>query len=736
MYSKKKTNKTVSMKKIIGNSKISKINRITEWVESKYKIILAVISLVAFLIYFLLNLQFSGPTYLSDEIGYLSKATFFSGHNIDLASSWHGGYSLLIAPIFFIVSDPSNIWTAITLLNSLLLSASLILIFVLLRIIYPSRSKLQLLAVVLLSAFYPSFIVMSGYAFSAPLFIFMFILTLIFLAKSKLQDNKYLTLFSITVGLLYWVHPTAIGPVAVSLLLLSTTALSNRSWKISYRTMVTLIIVLLYAVVIDPWLANSMTPDNFVPTKHYAETLPAFFRFTELSFITRWFVMAVGQMSYMIIATFGFIAIAFYSVFSLVWRNKLKINTVIKKLGKSTEILVMFYAIISLIVVLLISSAIFANLQGELGVHYWMYGRYIDQFIVPLFAIVLIEKYQKKHIFISVLILATSTLLLSILVNPTTTNLAFSNLINVQAFWPQSLVSQTNIILWFILSILLIVMLGFLYRRKKATVMVVVIPLYIVSINTQFDWHKSVSLLPNHLESSLYRYVRDSYSNKECIGINYEAEIYPERYKLYSFYLYEYDYERLSIDDWVVKCEAPYLTFEVDERILNNELVNGHFLNVIGREVPSGLFLVGKNSPDTKIINRFSEDDGFIYDNKDYYKITTKLMRGYSNVGNFYSDKIYTTNAEGYLLFGPAMPIEKGRFKLKFNLENFGLNDSARIDVVTELGNVKYLDRVVKDKITEFEFELDKDVLDLEVRIKTDSISNFGFESYELIRVN
>ena len=42
----------------------------------------------------------SGPAYLRDEIGYLANAAFLTNHRIDAASSFHAGYSFLIAPAF------------------------------------------------------------------------------------------------------------------------------------------------------------------------------------------------------------------------------------------------------------------------------------------------------------------------------------------------------------------------------------------------------------------------------------------------------------------------------------------------------------------------------------------------------------------------------------------------------------------------------------------------------------
>ena len=55
-----------------------------------------VLMLTIFLTYWLFSSQYTGPAYLSDEIGYLTKAAAFAGYPVDMASHWHGGYSPLV----------------------------------------------------------------------------------------------------------------------------------------------------------------------------------------------------------------------------------------------------------------------------------------------------------------------------------------------------------------------------------------------------------------------------------------------------------------------------------------------------------------------------------------------------------------------------------------------------------------------------------------------------------------
>src|SRR4030066_913635 len=69
------------------------------------------------LIYFMLSLPFTGPAYLSDEIGYLAKAAFLAGYSVDGTSPYHGGYSILLAPLFVLFSESGSIWKGAMFLN-------------------------------------------------------------------------------------------------------------------------------------------------------------------------------------------------------------------------------------------------------------------------------------------------------------------------------------------------------------------------------------------------------------------------------------------------------------------------------------------------------------------------------------------------------------------------------------------------------------------------------------------
>jgi hypothetical protein len=95
--------------------------------------------------YLAVSWQTSGPAYLRDEIGYLANAAFLTNHRIDAASSYHGGYSLLITPAF-LFSDPWLVWKAVLTINAMLWAANFAMLYGILRRVLPHAQRFGPLA--------------------------------------------------------------------------------------------------------------------------------------------------------------------------------------------------------------------------------------------------------------------------------------------------------------------------------------------------------------------------------------------------------------------------------------------------------------------------------------------------------------------------------------------------------------------------------------------------------------
>ena len=117
------------------------------------------------IIFWLLSSTYQGPAYLTDEIGYLTKAAAIAGFSVDGASSYHGGYSFFLAPLFLIFKSPFAIWQGIMVLNSLFWCCTFLLLLKLSDNLFPEVSESEKKTALIITAFYPACISMCGYAF-------------------------------------------------------------------------------------------------------------------------------------------------------------------------------------------------------------------------------------------------------------------------------------------------------------------------------------------------------------------------------------------------------------------------------------------------------------------------------------------------------------------------------------------------------------------------------------------
>ena len=94
-------------------------------------LIFATISVVISASVFVMNLDVEIPMIHADEGSYIASAAAIAGFPNDFASSYHSGYSVFLSPVFLLVTDPLNVWTGIKLVNSILLFASCVGLWVL-----------------------------------------------------------------------------------------------------------------------------------------------------------------------------------------------------------------------------------------------------------------------------------------------------------------------------------------------------------------------------------------------------------------------------------------------------------------------------------------------------------------------------------------------------------------------------------------------------------------------------
>jgi hypothetical protein len=100
--------------------------------------------------------------------------------------------------------------------------------------------------------------------------------------------------------------------------------------------------------------------------------------------------------------------------------------------------------------------------------------------------------------------------------------------------------------------------------------------------------------------SPLVDTIRSTVPPGTCVGVNpalpAEATLFQTtRFRLNSFYLFDYAYRRMSPAEWLKQCDGPYLTYDVPDL----EVIGS--VRRVAADTKLGLFLVqkadGPNAP-------------------------------------------------------------------------------------------------------------------------------------------
>lgn len=695
--------------------------------------------------YYIFSRQYNGPAYLSDEIGYLTKAATAAGYFKDAANSWHAGYSLLISPLFRIFSDPNATWQAVMVVNALMWGASLCLLFNMLRRMFPLKSIWILFFVTIFTSLYPAWITMSGYAFSTPAFVLVFMLALTVLQRSGLYNSKHLLLYSALASLLYWVHPTGLVVVIASTIFFIIKGVRERNVTSQIKYILVLLAGFsLYRFVVHPWFLSAMTPDGFNPYTHYNDTAGYLRAMKEGAFWKEWGLIILGQFSYILISSFGLVGysvIEYFRRFSL--KEFIKVRSFLEPITKNSSSAVIFIAVLSLVGVVMMGSMAFASSpQVPNRVDIWIYGRYAEVVVLPLIATGLLIKWRLSYAYLSVFIVVCTGVIFSVFVNESNTVMSDNNLVNLQSFWPYALHESVDFLRWFMYGALGISVVGLSWLIKQKFLVVLVIPFFFMSVHTQSSWHSNI-LDTYSKPSGLYELVDSNFSTEDCIGFSYyDTDKYSrgaknERIRLYSYYFYEYEFSRMTPDYWFDSCSGPYLTYDTTEF---NHL--GSEVQAVAREINSGLYVLVKASQvEDLLLEHISKDN--IYINLEDEECVIKgcltadaaSLISFSSTGEYRDGSFYTNGSPGYLFYGPYASLKSGNYKIAFKGRFRNVNESAKLEVysIKEDEVKSFLNTPLRRDVYEYNFTLSEDVEYLEIRLSVDEATDLRFDSYSLV---
>jgi hypothetical protein len=255
----------------------------------------------------------TGPVLVADEIGYLTNARVITGGiagQLEQAPFYRGGYSLLIAPLVGLTSDPTFAYHLVLVLNAALAASVFPLLYLLLTRYGGVRSELALWAA-LAGAVYPALTVLGQVAMSENALFPLVVVWLIafgglLAAQRGGREVAWAVGLGMATGALWAVHNRMI--VAVALAVAALIWLAARRHLRPAAALAGLAVIALAFVGVH-FLDSYLIDHNYAGSApdELSERMDSLFQFAGLRTAL---ANLVGQTWYLLVATFGLAAAA------------------------------------------------------------------------------------------------------------------------------------------------------------------------------------------------------------------------------------------------------------------------------------------------------------------------------------------------------------------------------------------------------------------------------------------
>lgn len=620
------------------------------------------------------SLWFNAPNVTPDELGYLNKAQALAGHATDTASSFHAGYSLIIAPAFLLFSDTALAWRAIMVVNALLWGLSFYLLARLLRWLFPNLRPVALLPVLFATALYPSWVAASGYALTTSAFVAALMANLLLLRKID-KSTGWALLFGASAGFLYWIHPLGLA------FLLPVYALLFARWlskglarrRFAAAALMSLGMVLLYARGFQPWLNDSMTPDGQQPWEHYADVAQLASRASYLLNPVFWvqlLSMVIGQVAQVLVASFGVAGYALF-VFGDMRRRGAKGIRGLLRDERASFVLLCLALLVASAAMGSVSLALYhgADFGGNDFINsYRIYGRYTELFLLPLLPVGLLAAWRFRRSALLALVALSAGLILQLSVRPADEKdlQPFA----IASFWPGFLDNQAGFIVWFAIGAAGILIIGVAARFIGKRALLLTLPFLMLSVATVVGGRYGYQAA-GLAKSAFTPLMQSIFPDSTCVGFAYSGAgssgtaAANRRIPLFAYENSALDVRRMSLDAWQTGCDGPYLTPDVFDQA---ELDGARY---VAREENSGLYLIAKEeaiglleSRRLTIPNLYlnpADRDCVI---KGCTAVTAAEIRHMLRIGSYRDGTIYSDGRSGTLLLGRKHRLAAGAYTL------------------------------------------------------------------------
>ena len=339
--------------------------------------------------YFLCNKDFAGLQYNTDEFGYLSKFIFLSGHDIIYPSQWRFGYAMLLLPVAWMTKDPCQMWFNFVIYQSFIWC----LVFYMLRrfitFIRPDITPAKRFFIVLICSLYPSWCIMTGYAFTSTMTVFLYMVMITLISRWDGKSFFEPLAAAAVAGIFYWMHPLALSvfiPLLFAVLVGTRESYKKCFIKIFAVVFVLILFCILYKVISS--VIDKQISDDISRPVHYTIGGGAGLRNTDLILIiAMWF----SHISTLGLTTLG---AGFCGLSALC-------HQILSRFFKKFEAplpehatTIAFFCAFSSFAVAGIVAIFFPQQACDRSYYHWIYCRYFELFTLPLLAMCFLVKWR------------------------------------------------------------------------------------------------------------------------------------------------------------------------------------------------------------------------------------------------------------------------------------------------------------------------------------------------------
>ena len=703
------------------------------------------LSLIAFIYTLGWNWSSPGPVYLSDTVAYMVNAAILAGHKVDAMGSWHAGYSILLAPLF-LMDDPFRIWKGVQIINATLVGLSIYLSGALIDQLRPNLDRASRAVALIVIILYPAFSAIAGYAFPSPLLSVNVLLISLYLVRTAILKGHQAVLLGLLAGFAYWIHPMGLAVIMATFIVLLIFTGSSRWRFVLLYLLSSAAMVWLYRNGVHETLYRLVTPHGFDRFDHY-QNVGNFGDLATLDGILKSFTLFMGQLSYQLVLTLGLAWIgAWYGLRTVInWYKRGESNS----RQDDVEFVIALFALLLILGAIALGVLNF-SLVGLGRSDFWIYGRYTDTFVHPLLVMGLLAFVDdvrgiRGNLWIWLLAIAI-VIITGIFLNQVVDVRLFHDYQMTLSFWPQYLVIEKNFLSWMLLGSFGLVLMALIGRSQK----VVFIGLLLV-----FSSHAYLSGTHNlderkRLEtyhsqpSGIVDVIRSTWPRGTCVGFANPLPsglslIQQERYRMYAFYLFNYDYRRYTLEDWKSECMGPLFTYSPASVHQDSKL------NFVLREESSGLLLVSRvdktpmMQPD--VLSRLGgveviKDLSAECFNSGCFARSAHGLAKASQVGVLEAGSLKTDGRSGFLFYGPYTRIAAGQYELVLDID-VKVGNQAVIDVVGASATQTYARLPLANSMSaagmaKVTFSISEPVNDLEIRLEVGDGDELSVSGYKL----